>query len=351
MSERVVPFWLTEDFVPGEIYDLNPKEIICFPNGLLHVPTGQFLPPTPKFFTFTCSAFDYDPKAPKPKRWMRFLEEMWPGDNTLMQYIGYMLSGDTSLQKILMIVGPPGSGKSTLLRVMAHVVGQDNVVWTDVESLSDKFGLEALTGKTIAFLPDEVFDYRTCKVGIDRLKRISGEDTVSIRRMREKSLTLRLPVRFVISTNEIPRLRGSAAAMARRFLILRVPEFMGIEDTGLTKTLCEEAPGILNLAIKALKELYDQGFKQPSPEDIEEIRDLGSSVEAFVKDCCVLNGEVETDVLYIHYTGWAESNGEHRIDAREFGRQLRSSVPHVQKAQRHTPQGRTRVYTGISVEP
>lgn len=338
------PCWLTK----------GPKDIVSFPNGLLHVPSGNFLPPSPDFFTLTSMNFDYNPDAPEPERWNAFLEQVLDGESrtTLMQYIGYLLSGDTSFQKILMIVGPPGSGKSTLLRAMGRVVGEENVAGTDIESLSDRFGLENLDGKTIAFLPDESFDYRTCKVGIDRLKRISGCDTVSIRRMRQKSLMAKLPIRFVVSTNEIPRLRGSAAAMARRFLILRTPPFTGDVDPRLTDKLVEEAPGILNQAIAALKELLKtREFIQPKSgeDDIDEILDLGSSVSMFVKECCKPDGEIETDVIFINYCGWSESNKEYQIDAREFGRQLRASLPHVKRRTRRNSGFRYRVYEGVSM--
>lgn len=333
------------------------SEIVSFPNGLLHVPSEEFIPPTANFFTFSSQEFDYDPNAPEPKEWLALLNTIWPDDlesrDCLMQFFGYLLSGDTSLQKILMLVGPPGSGKSTIMRVMEHVLGKDNVVSTDSESLSDRFGLESLIGKSVAFMPDDDFDYRLAKTGVDRMKRISGEDHVSIRRMRQTSVQGKLPVRFVVSTNTIPRLRGSAAAMARRFVILRTPSFDGKVDPRLTDRLCAEAPGILNLAIANLQTLLELKTKLVQPEsgvdDLEDIRDFGSSVAAFVNEDCVVDvqAEIERGVLYIHYQGWAEANGMKPVDSREFGRQLKSAVPNLGRGQTRVPGGRVWMHYGI----
>ena len=86
------------------------NEIIACRNGLLHVPTRTLLQHTPTFFTHHCVPFDYDPNAPTPTRWLAFLEELWPDDPesiaALQEGFGYLVSGDTSLQKIFLLVGP-----------------------------------------------------------------------------------------------------------------------------------------------------------------------------------------------------------------------------------------------------
>ena len=65
--------------------------------------------------------FAYDPSAPMPEGWLKFLKEIFPDDPqsimALQEWFGYLLSGDTTQEKILLIIGPKRSGKGTILRI------------------------------------------------------------------------------------------------------------------------------------------------------------------------------------------------------------------------------------------
>ena len=77
------------------------------------------LPHTPEYFN-TPSALDfaYDPKAPKPEQFLKFLGEVFerdqPAVDMLQELFGYIVSGDTSQQKIFLLVGEKRAGKSTI---------------------------------------------------------------------------------------------------------------------------------------------------------------------------------------------------------------------------------------------
>ena len=116
-DEFTPPCWLEGDGPP-------PREIVACKNGLLHLPTGQLLGHTPRFFTLNAVDIDFDPAAANPDRWLRFLDDVWPGDaesiSTLQEIVGYLLIPDTSQQKLFLLVGPPRSGKGTIARVVTH---------------------------------------------------------------------------------------------------------------------------------------------------------------------------------------------------------------------------------------
>ncbi len=350
--EEIPPHWRNGRKKP------DPNCLISFPNGLLDVEEEEFMEPTSNFFTLSAQEFDYNPDADEPVLWKQFLNSIWPDDQesqtALMEYFGYLLSGDTSLQKMLMIIGPPATGKSTIMRVMEHVLGQDNCTSTSMFSMSDRHGLDNLMGKSVALSPDETFDYKHCQQGIDRLRQITGEDTVVVRQMHQSPVSMRLPVRFVFSTNETPRLRGTAEAMLRRFIMLRTPKFVGEETKGLANNLCAEASGILNMAISALKDLRKRGeFIQPETgeADLEEIRTLGDGVAQFIRECVVEKmGEIDKQVLYGEYKDWAEAHGEVAVNDRVFGKSLRVEYPTIKTAQRNVKGvARYRVYIGIAL--
>lgn len=68
---KAPPVWLGEAGPP-------PLEIISLRNGLLHLPSGELLPPTPDFFTRNALDLEYDPGAPEPVEWIKFLRSLWP---------------------------------------------------------------------------------------------------------------------------------------------------------------------------------------------------------------------------------------------------------------------------------
>ncbi len=94
--------------------DPPASEIVSMTNGLLHVPTRTLHDHTPAFFCHHSLPFEFDPKAPQPERWLGFLSELWRDDpssiSALQEIFGYILGGDTRLQKIFLFVGPRRSG-------------------------------------------------------------------------------------------------------------------------------------------------------------------------------------------------------------------------------------------------
>jgi putative DNA primase/helicase len=120
------PVWLTGD----QTTPINAGEIVPLKNGILNLATRELRQHTPELFEHHVLPFDYDAKAPTPNRWLRFLDELWADDEetktTLAEWAGYVISGDTSHQKMLLLV-VQRSGKGTIGRVMTGLLGAHNV--------------------------------------------------------------------------------------------------------------------------------------------------------------------------------------------------------------------------------
>lgn len=166
-------------------------------------------------------------------------------------------------------------------------------------------------------------------------------------------LNTRLRVRFVIVTNELPKLSDASGALASRFLILPMTRsFYGNEDRGLEAALTAELPGILNWALGGLDRLRARGyFVQPdaATEAVEELEDLASPVAAFVRECCeeAPCAQVSVKALFQRWSDWAEDNGMRIGDSRIFGRNLRAVVPNLRVKQPRIDGRQERVYCGI----
>jgi putative DNA primase/helicase len=282
---------------------------------------------------------NFDPDAPPPRQWFNFLDQIFEDDNEakqlLQEWFGYLLSADTSQQKIMLIVGPKRSGKGTTGRIHKALLGQDSVAGPTMSSLGELFGLEPLITKTSAIISDARIGKRSDKSVItERLLSISGEDTLEVHRKYNKAWEGTLPTRITILTNPLPSLNDESGALAGRFIILVMTKsFFGREDTSLTTKLSTELPGILNWSIEGYRRLQRRGYfvqPQSSLDAAEEIEMLAAPVKAFVRDCCEVGPGLwqSTDDLWAEWKRWSEDQGRSELGTKIwFGRNLRSAEP------------------------
>jgi putative DNA primase/helicase len=318
--------------------DLSADGLISCNNGLLDITTRRLQPHSPELFNVNCVPFAYDADAPVAYEWRRFLRQLWPDDvearQTLQEIFGLMLTADTRHQKIFMIVGPKRSGKGTIARVLTAMLGKDNVASPTLSSLNGEFGLAPLLDKRAAIISDARLGRHTTVV-TERLLSISGEDALTINRKYREHWTGRLGVRFLILTNELPRIADASGALASRFVVLTLKEtFLGREDLELTDRLLAELPGILNWSLRGLDRLLERGrFRMPqsSLEAIRQLEDLASPVGAFVRDWCDTGPNKVCNVkwLFDAYGQWCRLEGHKVGSSILFGRNLRAVIPQL----------------------
>jgi putative DNA primase/helicase len=352
------PCWL----LPGKP-SIAPTEIIACKNGLLHIPTRKLLPHTPVFFTRTALPYRHDPRASQPTEWFKFLDSLWGSDtaakDTLQEMLGYLLTSETSQQKIFALIGPTRSGKGVIARTMTKLLGSDNVAGPTLASLQTNFGLAPLIGKQAAIVADARLGGRADQQAIaERLLSISGEDVITIDRKYREPWTGRLPARFFILSNELPGLADASGALAKRFIVLVLTRsFYGREDHGLESRLEAEMPSILNWVLDGRDRLSQRGyFVQPpsSAEVVQELEDLGSPISAFLRECCDIGEGWSVDIenLYSAWQRWCIRNGRDRPGTTAtFGRYLRAALPVMKVSQpRDGSKGRKRVRLGLRLK-
>jgi putative DNA primase/helicase len=355
-ASRSAPRW-----IDGE-NEIISGDIIACKNGLVHLPTKRLIPHSPRFFTHNALPFDYLPDSGSSRLWNRFLDDLWGDDkeaqDALQEIFGYLISGKTKLHKIPLIVGPKRSGKGTIGRVLTGLLGQENICAPTLAGLQMQFGLATLIGKMVAIISDARLGGRADQhVIAERLLTISGEDTTTIHRKYLPDWNGHLSARFVILTNELPRIADSSGALASRFIVLTLKNsFFGKEDHDLTEKLLGELPQILNWAIDGLARLKQRGnFLQPSSsqDSIQELEDLTSPISAFVRDCIDIGPEFEVE-RSISYKGWqiwcAEQGREHAGTEATFGRDLRAFLPGIGTRHLTVNGKRKRFYTGFKLK-
>jgi putative DNA primase/helicase len=352
------PVWLG-DHVPDACPD--PAEILVCANGILHLPTLHLYPLTPLLFCRHAVDYSYDPDAPEPVEWLRFLDQLWPDDPesilSLQMHFGYFLTQDTSQQKIPLLIGPKRCGKGTIARVATAMLGAGNVCSPTLSSLATNFGLQPLINKTLAIIADARLSGKADHAVIaERLLSISGEDSLTIDRKFMDGWTGKLSTRIMILSNELPKLNDASGALASRFNILTIkPSFFGQEDHGLLSRLLPELPGILKWSIEGWKALQERGYllvPQSSRQASMQLADLSSPMGAFLRQRCVIGPDEHVVIsdLFEVWRQWCEGAGYRHGTEPSFGRDLRSCVPSVElKRPRNALGEQRRTYFGVGL--
>jgi putative DNA primase/helicase len=353
-SEVDAPAWIAKHSVKGVA-----SQVISCRNGLLDLASRTLHPHTAALFNFVHVPLDYRPHASKPVMWLDFLQSVWGDDDEsitlLQQWFGYVLSGRMEQQKLLALIGPSRSGKGTIANVLADLMGGGGSVGRPtMASLSTNFGLMPLIGKPLAIISDARLGSAT-DVVVERLLSVTGEDALTLDRKYQTHWTGKLPTRFMVLSNELPRFKDASGVIANRFMILRMTQsWLNREDYELPDKLRPELPSILNWALAGLDSLNRAGrftVPQSSRDAVTVLMDMASPVSAFVREECKRDPTAmcTRDALYAAYRVWCEQNGHHSSAKSVFGRDLRSVVPELQSTQQTIKGAREWCYTGVEL--
>lgn len=345
----------------------KPKQLIAFQNGFLNVEGwlsgySDLIPHTPLLLNVNALDFEFKPNAFEPQEWLSFVNSIWPDDvesqQALQEWVGYLLTQDTSLHKILLIVGPPRSGKGTIGRVLHELLGTFNVAGPTLSSLEGEFGLQPLLNKMLATISDARLNGRGNSVIIERLLSISGEDPLTINRKYLPPLTVQLSTRLIIMTNELPNMQDASGALAKRYLVLTLQKsWYDKEDSTLFGRLRKELPGILLWALQGLKRLQERGrFLQPSSssQTIAELEAMTSPIKAFISERCEIKAylRIPISLLFNAWREWCGISGYLQTgNVQSFGKNLRAAYPEIDICRTQDGSYRERYYKGIALLP
>ena len=108
----------------AQVEDFPPvTDRIALANGTLHL-DGTFQEGKPEIVRNRLPV-RYDPKAPQPTHWLRFLSDLlYPEDiPTVQEFIGYCLIPSNKGQRMMVIKGSGGEGKSQIGVVLSRLFG------------------------------------------------------------------------------------------------------------------------------------------------------------------------------------------------------------------------------------
>lgn len=232
---------------------------IPFKNGALNSETFEFTPGHNKELYFRSRLmYDWDEtgKCPKFLQWME--DSLRPGQARLIQaFSRALLTGYTSGERFLHLVGPGGTGKSTMQQLMIALAGFNSTHTSSLEIIeTNKFESYNLIGKRLLLLTDE----SNYNKRMDVLKKLtSASDTLRAERKYGKEIISFKPECLVcIASNEHISSNDSTSGLERRRLTIVmdkvVPpsqrkELLSVYGDRLEGEFVDELPGIVAWAL------------------------------------------------------------------------------------------------------
>ena len=217
---------------------------ISVANGILNLKTKDLIPHSPKLLTVSRLPVAWQGTT-EPTEWLRFLESSIPAEEdrkTLQMWMGYLLTPDTTQQKMMWLVGRKRSGKGTILRIIGELLGHLSG-GTQLESLGTEYGLQNLYDKSSITIGDADISKKDQAMLRARLLSIVGEDEVVVNRKNRDLLHLKLPARLTLAANRNIPFENADGALSARMLCINFPNsFHGQEDLTLFRPTSSGTP-------------------------------------------------------------------------------------------------------------
>ncbi|AFY86589.1 DUF3854 domain-containing protein [Chroococcidiopsis thermalis] len=203
-----------------EWHERSAGEILPFADGVLELATGQFHKHAPGYRLTWCLPRPYNAVTTDWTKIRNWLEEATGGDRQhqeiLLCFLAAILRGRADLHKFLHLIGVGGTGKSTLTRLAEALIGSQNCWNGSLQDLEDKHEVARIIGKRLVILPDQ--DKVTGR--LSNFKRLTGQDTLSGRRLYKDGLNFRFPGMVIVTSNAPIFHADGGSWLTRRIVML-----------------------------------------------------------------------------------------------------------------------------------
>jgi putative DNA primase/helicase len=307
-------------------------EWLSLQNCMVNLRTAETKPHSPSFLTLVQLPVKYDSEADWPAN-RRFLEEILPAEIdrlTLIDYSSYCLWRDFPIHKSLMEVGSGRNGKGTWNRVLAALLGQENVSAVTLHDLdANRFMAANLYGKLANIGPD-LKSRVLADTGM--FKALTGNDEVEVEKKHLNSFKMRNFAKMIFATNQIPDTLDDTDAFFARWIILNfTKQFLNENaDPHLIEKLTtpEELSGLFNLLMKNIPNILANGIRSSAKtieETYEKYMASADPIRLF-REMCIEKapGVFVTKLeMYEAYSKWTLSKSLGVESIETFGRRMK----------------------------
>lgn len=331
---------------------------INFKNGVLDTRTREVLSHSKKYGFNYCIPFEVKQDATSPK-FKEYLLNLMSGDEDLttlvMEYIGYVLSGDTPwVQKAMMFDGSGANGKSALITLIQEAVGFENTAFISLRKFQDEQSLANLEGKLLNVSTEN--EASAFRKGTEVFKSLVAGEPIEVKEVFVKKGFIQPFAKHIFACNEIPYSYDNSYGFNRRlFLIPFKKTFRKDANVNILTEMRPEIPGMimdcLELYLKA-KERGEFTTAQASVDLGKQYETDNSPIKRFIEDEIEIAPEmhVTRTQLYDRFIAMCEDEQIRPFGKTRFLKDLRKQFPGdlVEKQIREHGK-RVRVFEGISL--
>ena len=312
----------------AQVEDFPPvTDRIALANGTLYL-DGTFQEGKPEIVRNRLPV-RYDPKAPQPVHWLRFLSDLlYPEDiPTVQEFIGYCLIPSNKGQRMMVIKGNGGEGKSQIGTVLSHLFGcnaKDGSVGKVSENRFARADLEH-----IHLLIDDDMRMEALRQTNYVKSLVTAQGRMDLEKKGKQSYQGWMFARLLAFSNgDLQSLYDRSNGFYRRQLILTTRERQPdrVDDPDIAEKMCCELEGIFLWAFEGLQRLVANHFRftesARSRSNREAVKQDANNVLLFMEagDYIRLTpeGKVGSQELYEIYTVWCRENGFSPLKNRSF---------------------------------
>lgn len=320
--------------------------LLNFGNGTLNLRTGEFrtqrrddLITRMIRWNGQPARFDPDLESKPNSPWERFVARVLP-DHEVRRFVqmamGYTLIGETTERIMLILYGTGRNGKSTFIETCQAAFGEYSLTVPSslfLASKDNRGGGAATPDIASLYRARLVTSQETPEGGrLDeaRVKWITGDDTISARRLYEAPFTFQPSHTVWLSTNHRPVVRGGGNALWDR--MRSIPFTERIRDNeiqgDLKRRLRDDLPTVMAWIVDGARDYQREGrLIVPRAVEMagETYREDSDWFGGFLEARCI-QGDHETALageLHKAYSAWAAESSERPMTPTALGNALR----------------------------
>lgn len=276
--------------------DNNPF-LIALQNKVYDIKNDVFLDYKPEFYITSKIPHDINKDVQECPAIDKFFEDSIGKEHkaTLYDLAGYMMFRGYPYQKLFFIVGQGKTGKSQYLKLLEHLIGNENFCSVEPKNIQkDKHSMAQMWLKLANIVSD--IDYNALD-NINLIKKLTGGDTVEIRKMYKDPFSATLYAKQIFSTNKLPVVKEKTSAWYRRVYLIDFSNVVSKdnEDKFILQKMIDkkEMQGFVFQCLKKLRQMHLDNFNFTFDIDVDKMsemyEELSNPILSFMKQNCSSN--------------------------------------------------------------
>ena len=295
-------------------------------NGTLFL-SGAFRPE--KEFCRNRLPVKFDPNAPQPVHWLRFLSELLEETDilTLQEYLGYCLIPTNRGQVMMLLKGNGGEGKSQIGAVLSTIFGT-NMKDGSIGKISENRFARADLEHILLCVDDDMRMEALRQTNYVK-SIVTAQGKMDLERKGKQSYQGWMFARLLAFSNgDLQALYDRSDGFYRRQLVLTTKEkpMDRADDPDLAEKMKAEAEGIFLWAFEGLQRLVANNFKFTESDRIRENREAvkrdNNNIFDFMDSEGYIRRKADASIsskdFYEIYRMWCEENSLAPLKARSF---------------------------------